>query len=38
MTLKHYDELMAKGYGDEDTTALFRLKREMFETGNRESL
>ncbi|MDR9432845.1 MAG: NAD(P)-dependent oxidoreductase [Spiribacter sp.] len=38
MTLKHYDALMAKGYGDEDTTALFRLKREMFETGNRKSL
>ena len=38
MTLKHYDLLLEQGYGDEDTSALFRLKREMFQSGNRKSL
>jgi len=38
MTIKHYDRLMAQGHGDEDMSALFRLKRELFETGNRKSL
>jgi len=38
MTLKHYDRLIAQGHGDEDITALYRLKREMFEGGNRRSL
>ena len=38
MTLKHYDRLLEQGYGDEDTSALFRLKREMFRSGNRKSL
>ena len=38
MTLKHYDRLMAQGHGDEDMSALYRLKRELFETGNRKSL
>ncbi|WP_338062121.1 NAD(P)-dependent oxidoreductase [Spiribacter vilamensis] len=38
MTLKHYDRLLEQGYGDEDTSALFRLKREMFQSGNRKSL
>jgi len=38
MTLKHYERLMAQGHGDEDMTALYRLKRELFRTGNRRSL
>lgn len=38
MTLKHYDRLIAKGHGDEDMSALYRLKRELFVTGNRKSL
>ncbi len=27
MTLKHYEQLMEQGYGDEDISALYRLKR-----------
>ncbi len=38
MTLKHYDRLLARGLGDQDMTALYQLKRELFETGNRRSL
>ncbi len=38
MTLKHYERLLDSGYGDEDMTALYRLKRELFRTGNRRSL
>ncbi|MEX0372978.1 NAD(P)-dependent oxidoreductase [Spiribacter roseus] len=38
MTIKHYERLLDQGYGDEDTSALFRLKRELFESGNRKSL
>lgn len=38
MTLKHYDRLIAQGHGDDDITVLYRLKREMFEGGNRRSL
>ena len=38
MTLKHYDRLIAEGHGDEDMSALYRLKRGLFETGNRKSL
>jgi len=38
MTIKHYERLLEQGYGDEDTSALFRLKRDLFESGNRKSL
>ncbi|WP_435100989.1 NAD(P)-dependent oxidoreductase [Arhodomonas sp. AD133] len=38
MTLKHYEKLMEQGHGDEDISALHRLKREMFEQGNKRSL
>ncbi len=38
MTIKHYDRLLAEGHGDEDMSALYRLKRALFETGNRRSL
>jgi 3-hydroxyisobutyrate dehydrogenase len=38
MTLKHYERLMERGFGDEDISTLYRLKRELFETGNRRSL
>lgn len=38
MTLKHYERLMEQGYGDEDISALHRLKREIFEQGNKRSL
>ncbi len=38
MTIKHYERLLEKGYGDEDMSALYRLKRELFENGNRKSL
>ena len=31
MTLIHYDRLMDQGHGDEDISALFRLKKAMFE-------
>lgn len=30
MTLVHYERLMEAGYGDEDISALYRLKRDMF--------
>ena len=32
MTLVHYERLMQQGHGDEDISALFRLKQELFET------
>ena len=38
MTLKHYDRLKELGYGDEDISTLYRLKREMFAQGNKRSL
>ena len=38
MTIKHYERLLEQGHGDEDMSALYRLKRELFETGNRKSL
>mgnify|MGYP000695072085 CR=1 FL=1 len=38
MTIKHYERLLEQGYGDEDMSALYRLKRELFENGNRKSL
>lgn len=38
MTIKHYERLLEQGYGDEDTSALFRLKRDLFASGNRKSL
>lgn len=38
MTIKHYERLMAQGYGEEDITALYRLKKSLFETGNQRSL
>lgn len=38
MTRKHYALLMARGHGDEDISALYRLKREQFEGGNRRGL
>lgn len=33
MTLIHYQRLMEAGYGDEDISALFRLKQRLFEEG-----
>ena len=30
MTLLHYQRLMDQGFGDEDISALFRLKKEQF--------
>ncbi|MEQ6340605.1 MAG: NAD(P)-dependent oxidoreductase [Gammaproteobacteria bacterium] len=33
MTLIHYQQLMEAGYGDEDISALFRLKQRLFEEG-----
>lgn len=38
MTLHHYQRLMQAGHGEEDISALYRLKRDMFEKGNRKSL
>lgn len=38
MTLKHYERLMEAGYGEEDISALYRDKRELFRTGNKRSL
>lgn len=39
MTLKHYDDLISQGRGDEDISALFRLKAALFAGGgNRRSL
>ncbi|KAB7623984.1 NAD(P)-dependent oxidoreductase [Alkalilimnicola sp. S0819] len=31
MTLKHYERLMEQGHGEEDISALYRLKRAMFQ-------
>jgi 3-hydroxyisobutyrate dehydrogenase len=30
MTLVHYERLMNDGHGDEDISALYRLKRKLF--------
>ena len=38
MTLKHYDDLIRQGHGDEDISALHRLKQALFAAGNRRSL
>lgn len=38
MTLHHYQKLMEQGYGEEDISALHRLKQEMFAKGNKKSL
>lgn len=38
MTVHHYEKLMEQGHGDEDISALYRLKRELFEKGNKKSL
>jgi len=38
MTVKHYERLLERDLGDEDMSVLYRLKRELFETGNRRSL
>jgi len=38
MTLLHYQRLMNAGFGDEDISALYRLKQEMFAKGNKKSL
>ena len=38
MTLKHYERLIEAGYGEEDISALFRAKRELFTRGNIKSL
>ena len=38
MTVKHYERLMEAGYSDEDISALYRDKRELFRTGNKRSL
>ncbi|MGD8429131.1 MAG: NAD(P)-dependent oxidoreductase [Ectothiorhodospiraceae bacterium] len=38
MTLKHYERLMDQGYGEEDISTLYRLKRELFAEGNKRSL
>lgn len=38
MTLHHYQRLMDEGHADEDISALYRLKREMFAKGNKKSL
>jgi 3-hydroxyisobutyrate dehydrogenase len=31
MTLVHYERLIEQGYGDEDISALFRLKAPLFD-------
>jgi 3-hydroxyisobutyrate dehydrogenase len=38
MTLHHYEKLMEEGHGDEDISALYRLKRELVAKGNKKSL
>nr|WP_309544675.1 NAD-binding protein [Alkalilimnicola ehrlichii] len=38
MTLHHYEKLMQQGYGEEDISSLYRLKRELFRKGNKKSL
>ncbi|CAN5185779.1 NAD(P)-dependent oxidoreductase [soil metagenome] len=35
MTLHHYRRLLDEGHGEEDISSLYRLKKGMFETGNR---
>jgi len=37
MTLIHYQRLMEQGYGEEDISALFRLKREMLSVKSTEN-
>jgi 3-hydroxyisobutyrate dehydrogenase len=34
MTLVHYERLMATGHGDEDISALYRLKRSLFDSND----
>jgi len=34
MTLVHYERLMEQGFGDEDISALYRLKKPLFDNGN----
>ncbi|MDN5871855.1 MAG: NAD(P)-dependent oxidoreductase [Nitrococcus sp.] len=38
MTLKHYQRLLDQGHGEEDISALYRLKQAMFALGNKRSL
>ena len=38
MTLHHYQRLLQVGHGEEDISALYRLKRELFAQGNKKSL
>lgn len=38
MTLKHYERLMQEGHGEEDISALYRSKRELFQKGNLRGL
>lgn len=38
MTLHHYQRLLQVGHGEEDISALYRLKRELFTQGNKKSL
>lgn len=38
MTLHHYQRLMQAGHGEEDISALYRLKRAMFEKGSKKGL
>lgn len=38
MTLKHYERLLDQGYGEEDISALYRLKQTLFAEGNKRSL
>jgi 3-hydroxyisobutyrate dehydrogenase len=37
MTLSHYQHLMNEGYGDEDISALYRIKKELFEASTSET-
>jgi 3-hydroxyisobutyrate dehydrogenase len=34
MTLVHYERLMEQGFGDEDISALYRLKKPLFDNNN----
>lgn len=38
MTLHHYQRLLQTGHGEEDISALYRLKRDLFAEGNKKSL
>ena len=38
MTLHHYEKLMRDGHGEEDISALYRLKQAAFRDGNKKSL